>query len=178
MIVKGPRVAIIGNGGGGKSTLARGLATALGLPLIEVDTIQFGPGYARVPVDEVAVTLDAAAAGERWVIDGFGPWEVIERRMAVADDVVFVDLPLWVHFWLAAERQIAAHVAAAKGEPTSYGERGIPETKLLFATLARVHRDIRPQLIDLMDRLSAEGRARVHRVTSLDALEALQHPAV
>ena len=43
------RVAIIGNAGGGKSTLARELATASGLPLHVLDKIQYLPGGTAVP---------------------------------------------------------------------------------------------------------------------------------
>ncbi len=38
------RVAIIGNAGGGKSTMARKLAAARGLPYFAVDKFQWRPG--------------------------------------------------------------------------------------------------------------------------------------
>ena len=41
------RVAIFGNAGGGKSTLARGLAAITGLPLHMVDLLEFRPGVLR-----------------------------------------------------------------------------------------------------------------------------------
>jgi len=46
------RVAVFGNAGGGKSTLARRLAQLTGLPLHVVDMIQFRPGGAAVPDHE------------------------------------------------------------------------------------------------------------------------------
>ena len=55
----GERIAVIGNGGGGKTTLSRALGAALGLPHVEVDEIQFGPRWERVPADEVAAELEA-----------------------------------------------------------------------------------------------------------------------
>jgi hypothetical protein len=38
---------------------------------------QWPAGWRRAPLDEVAHTLDAWAAEDSWVIDGFGPWPVI-----------------------------------------------------------------------------------------------------
>src|SRR5256885_12949044 len=102
------RIALIGNGGGGKSTLAKAIASAQNLPLLEVDHVQFAPGWVRVDPDEVARICDGFASGERWIIDGFGPWESIVGRFKLSDTVIFIDFPLWIHYWWAAERQIAA----------------------------------------------------------------------
>jgi adenylate kinase family enzyme len=67
------RVAVIGNAGGGKSTLTRALAAKSGLPLYPVDKVQWQPGWQAVPEAEVTAALDAYAAEPRWVIDGWGP---------------------------------------------------------------------------------------------------------
>jgi len=87
------RIAVIGNGGGGKSTLARALGKTLDLPVHEVDEVQWLPGWRRAPLDEVAPILEGWAADDAWIIDGFGPWPVIDRRMGRADTIVYVDLP-------------------------------------------------------------------------------------
>jgi adenylate kinase family enzyme len=155
MITPVQRIAIIGNGGGGKSTLARGLARAWSLPRIEVDDVQFGADWGPLPAADVARALREAQAGERWIIiDGFGPWETIEERAARADLLVLVDLPLWVHCWWAAERQLAA----ARGEPV-YGARAAPPTRDLFRAIGHVHEVLRPRLLALVER--HRERARV-----------------
>ena len=46
------RVAVFGNAGGGKSTLARRLAEITHLPLHSLDTIKYKPGGGEVPRDE------------------------------------------------------------------------------------------------------------------------------
>jgi len=43
------KVAVFGNAGGGKSTLARLLAEMTRVPLYPLDTIQFKPGGGEVP---------------------------------------------------------------------------------------------------------------------------------
>ena len=145
------RIAVIGNGGGGKSRLARALGQHLDIPVHEVDEVQWLPGWRRAPLDEVAHTLEAWAAEDSWIIDGFGPWPVIDRRMGRADTIVYVDLPFRTHLWWAAKRQVVSLVRrrawAAQSAP--------PPTFLLFRTLRRVHA-MRPELLELVTK---SGRA-------------------
>lgn len=142
---------VIGNGGGGKTTLSLALATSTGLPLTEVDQIQFRPNWERTPVEEVRSTLLAIQAEDNWIIDGFGPWDTIEARFDLADKVYFVDHPIWVHFWWACERQIAASQGQTRvGGPEGCDLRDV--TKLMFETLWRVHEEIRPKLVELAEK--------------------------
>ena len=46
------RIAIIGPGGAGKSTLARRLGERLGLPVIHLDAEHWRPGWVETPADE------------------------------------------------------------------------------------------------------------------------------
>ena len=46
------RIAVIGNAGGGKSTLARALATRRGLPYVEIDALLWRDGWQPAPEDE------------------------------------------------------------------------------------------------------------------------------
>ncbi len=145
------RVMIIGNGGGGKTTLALRLTKSTGLPLTEVDCIQFQAGWTRTPTEQVTNELAAIQSGDRWIIDGFGPWDSIEARAGLSDTIIFVDHPIWIHFWWACERQ----VAAAKGEkriggPPDCDLRDV--TKLMFETLWRVHEELRPKLVELVEK--------------------------
>jgi adenylate kinase family enzyme len=145
------RIAVIGNGGGGKSTLARALGQHLGIPVHEVDAVQWLPGWRRAPLDEVAHTLEGWAANDSWIIDGFGPWPVIDRRMARADTIVYVDLPFRTHLWWAAKRQVVALVRRRAWA----GQSAAPPSVLLFRTLRRVH----AMRSDLLELVTKSGRA-------------------
>ena len=90
--------------------------------------------------------------------------------MGLADTLIFVDLPLWMHFWLAAERQISV----AQGEPRDDPVEGCDDlaiTRRLFETIWHVDQILRPQLLELVDRY-ALGRD-YHHVTTLEQLEQL-----
>jgi len=141
------RIAVIGNGGGGKSTLCRALGDRLGLRVREVDAVQWLPGWRRAPLDETVRTLEAWAAEDSWVIDGFGPWPVIDRRMERADTIVYIDLPFRTHLWWAAKRQIASRLAGRAWA----GQTAAPPTLRLFRTLRRVNA-LRPQIFEVVSR--------------------------
>jgi len=150
------RIAVIGNGGGGKSTLARTLGQHLGIPVHEVDEVQWLPGWRRAPLDEVVAILEGWAAGDTWVIDGFGPWPVIDRRLARADTIVFVDLPFRTHLWWAAKRQVVSLVRRRAWA----GQSAPPPSLLLFRTLRRVHA-MRSELVELVTK-SGRVKKLVH----------------
>lgn len=71
------RVAVIGNAGGGKSTLCRKPGAALDLPVFEIDQIQWRPGWVPTPADEFERQHAQIARRERWLIDGWGSAEAI-----------------------------------------------------------------------------------------------------
>jgi adenylate kinase family enzyme len=164
------RAVVIGNGGGGKSTLAQALAERHNLMWCSVDQIQWAPGWERTPENLVIERIRAVMARERWIIDGWGPWPSIEERMELSDTIIFVDLPLWMHFWLAAERQISI----ARGRPRNDPVEGCDDlaiTRRLFETIWHVDQSLKPHLLELVDRF-ASGR-EFHHVTTLDQLEQL-----
>ncbi|MEM7261932.1 MAG: flagellar protein FlaR [Planctomycetota bacterium] len=144
------RIAVIGNGGGGKTTLALAIADATKLPYHEVDRIQYRAGWEVVDPTEVTDQLGTIMARDAWIIDGFGPWPTIERRARLADTLIFVDHPLWVHCWWAAERQIAAsHGQARLGGPDNCPLTH--HTREMFQAIVHVHEQIRPRLLELIE---------------------------
>lgn len=162
------RVAIIGNAGGGKSTLGKRLASSHNLPFISVDQIQWLPGWEQVDEDIVAERLDILQANERWVIDGWGPWPNIERRFVAADTIIFVDLPLWIHFWLAAERQISSAQGERRSDPLD-GCDQLAITKQLFEMIWHVEKKLKPRLEALLENRPPD--ADYHHITTLSELD-------
>ena len=98
----GTRIHVIGNSASGKSTLAARLADTLGAPLVELDAINWQPGWVGLNTtdpDEFERRIREATRGERWVVAGsyrkFSQ-RTFWRRL---DTVVWLDLPLRVVVW-------------------------------------------------------------------------------
>ena len=109
------KVAVFGNAGGGKSTLARKLAELTRLPLYPLDRIQFRPGGGEVPPDEYAKAHAELLTRDAWIIDGYGSVKSAWERFDVADTLVYVDLPLFTHFRWVTKRLVQGIVKTPEG---------------------------------------------------------------
>jgi hypothetical protein len=90
------RITIIGQSGAGKSTLARQLAAQFALTHVELDAINWQPGWVdlhSVDLDEFLRRVEAAIATNNWVVDGnYGPAQ--DLLWEKATDVVWLDYGL------------------------------------------------------------------------------------
>jgi len=111
------KVAVFGNAGGGKSTLARRLAEITGLPLYPLDAIQFRAGGGKVPHEEYLKIHVDLLKRDQWVIDGFGCVASAWERFAAADTLVYIDLPLLTHYWWVTKRLAGGQFATPEGWP-------------------------------------------------------------
>jgi len=92
------RVAILGGGGAGKSTLARQLGEARGLPVIHLDRLVYGPGWMRLGADEVRAHLRVAIEAGAWVVEGTYA-EASALTLPAADAVLWLDQPTLLRLW-------------------------------------------------------------------------------
>lgn len=111
------KVAVFGNAGGGKSTLSKKLSQITGLPLHVLDKILYPSGGAEIPHEDYKRTHQEILDTEQWIIDGFGSMETVWLRLDEADSLVFVDLPLYVHFWWVTKRLILGYFKPPEGWP-------------------------------------------------------------
>jgi adenylate kinase family enzyme len=161
------RIVVIGNAAGGKSTLARALAQARRLPLVEIDKVLWQPGWTLTPAAAYARKHRALIAKGKWIIEGLGSRDSIAPRIRRATEIILIDMPLWQHYALAAERQIAWKNLAAP--PASASE--MPPTEALFRTMDEVDKDWMPLIRRLCRQAKRAGKA-VTRLASLDELNA------
>ncbi len=162
------RILITGNAGGGKSVLARKIAAKRGLPYHEIDTIVWKPGWEAFPQAEYEAAHAKLIAGENWVLDGLGWTESLPARFDRATEIIVVDMPLWMHFWLAAERQIAW--ALGKLENPVGGIAEMPTTRGMFEALWETDRDMMPEIRRLTELAERNGKP-VTRISSVEELD-------
>lgn len=88
------KVTIIASASGsGKTTVGRALAARLGVPFVELDSLNHGPGWVEATPEELRARIEPIVEGEGWVIDGGYREKLGDLVLAAADTVVWLDLP-------------------------------------------------------------------------------------
>jgi adenylate kinase family enzyme len=86
------RISVVGNTGSGKTTVARAIAQALGVPHLELDGVFHQPDWQPLETEEFRRIVSDFTAAESWVVDGnySGVRDIVWGR---ADTVIWVDPP-------------------------------------------------------------------------------------
>ncbi|MEM8778840.1 MAG: adenylate kinase [Cyanobacteria bacterium P01_G01_bin.49] len=111
------KIAVFGNTGGGKSTLSQRLAKITNLPLYVLDKIQYQSGGMKIPDEEYQRIHQQILTTDQWIIEGFGCLETVWLRLSEADTLVYIDLPLHIHFWWVTKRLITGFFFPPQGWP-------------------------------------------------------------
>lgn len=149
------RVAIIGNAGGGKTTLAIKLGKALRVSVHPIDKIQWKPNWQRTSPAEFKKKHDEILSTSKWIIDGWGSWDLIAERFIAADTIIFVDFPLYIHYWWSFKRQIKSIIVPRPDLPENCSM--LPKTWELIRVMRLIHRQMRPRLKNMIASFS-EGK--------------------
>lgn len=107
------RIAVVGTSGSGKSTLAERMAVALDAPFIELDAINWQPGWVGLhdtDVPELKRRVEAAIAADAWTLAGnYGAVRnAVWRR---ATDLVWLDYPRPVVMRRVIRRSLARAIS-------------------------------------------------------------------
>lgn len=146
------KVAVVGNIAGGKTELSRRLARIHNMTVTHVDSLQFLPGMKIRPLDETRQALRTVTEQVEWLIDGYGPLDLIEKRFKAADFVIFVDFPIWRHYWWCTKRQIKNLWSRREELPEGCDEFTYAHTVKLYKTLWQIHTKMRPELLRIFAR--------------------------
>ncbi|MEL7069594.1 MAG: adenylate kinase [Cyanobacteria bacterium J06581_3] len=150
------RIAVFGNAGGGKSTLSRQLAEITGLPWVPLDSLQYQPGGEEVPHAEFKAAHDALLQQDRWIIDGFGSMDTLWNRLAVADTLVYLDMPVLQHYWWATKRFLQGAWVSPAGWPE--GSSLLQGTLNSYSTVWLCHTKLTPRYRDYVETAKATKR--------------------
>lgn len=156
------RVAVFGNAGGGKSTLAGRLAELTRLPLHPLDMIQYQAGGGEVPHEEFLKAHADLLRRDEWIIDGFGSVESAWERFSRADTLVYVDLPLVTHYLWVTKRLIKGLFVTPEGWPDNSPIWS--STMQSYKVIGLCHRRLTPRYRQLV--AEAAASKRVHHLKS------------
>ncbi|MBV9560512.1 MAG: hypothetical protein JOY90_08630 [Bradyrhizobium sp.] len=155
------KVAVFGNAGGGKSTLAARLSEISGLPLYSLDLLQFRDGRywpsekdgGRIPHGEYLEMHSELLAKSHWIIDGYGCVASAWERFSAADTLVYIDLPVPTHYWRVTKRL----VQGALRNPTGWPENSPVWSSTLdsYRVIWRCHRRLTPRYRQLVADVSS-----------------------
>jgi adenylate kinase family enzyme len=156
------RVAVFGNAGGGKSTLAKQLAQITDLPLYSVDTIKYKVGGGEIPGEQYLKAHADLLLKDEWIIDGFGCVPSAWERFSKADTLVYVDLPLLTHYWWVTKRLVKGALVNPEGWPDD--SPMWRSTMNSYKVIPLCHERLTPKYRQL---ISAEApRKRIHHLKS------------
>lgn len=160
------KVAVFGNAGGGKSTLSRKLSEITSLPLYVLDKIKYEAGGVEVPEEDYKRIHQEIVNSDQWIIDGFGSMDTLWPRFDEADCLVFVDLPIYTHFWWVTKRWITGYVNPPEGWP----ERSplLKSSMNSYCALWLCHKRLTPRYREYVKK--AQMTKRVYHLQSVEQI--------
>jgi adenylate kinase family enzyme len=87
------RIAVIGTTGSGKTSLAHLISERLGIPHVELDALNWEPGWKEAPIATFRERVARALSADAWVADG-NYSKVRDIVWSRADTLVWLDYPL------------------------------------------------------------------------------------
>jgi adenylate kinase family enzyme len=108
--IPGPRIAVVGVTGAGKTTTSTCLARVLAIPHIELDALHWKPNWVMAEREDFRQRVAQALSGPAWITDGNyrKARDLIWRR---ATTLVWLDYPLPVILWQLTWRTIRRIIA-------------------------------------------------------------------
>ncbi|MFQ5943266.1 MAG: adenylate kinase [Anaerolineales bacterium] len=103
MTSRRPRAIVVGTSCSGKTTVARRISDASGIPHIELDALFWGSNWTPSPRDEFLERVRRAVEGDEWVLDGnYSYTRAVTWPRAT--HLMWLNLPFRVVLWRSVKR--------------------------------------------------------------------------
>jgi adenylate kinase family enzyme len=139
------RIAIIGNVASGKTRLAHQISKEKNIEITHVDS-------SMRPYKETIEILNQIQEKPSWIIDGYGPLDILEKRFEMCDQIIFLDPPVWKNYWRLIFRQFKNIFSPRAELPAGHSELTWDHTLKLFKTASQQHHKMRPELLRILSR--------------------------
>lgn len=159
------KITLVGNIASGKTELSRRLSARLNIPVTHIDAIQFDQDLNIAKLDRTRTLLKQVQSEEAWIIDGQGPLDMFEARFALADQIIFIDLPIYMNFILLTYRLLKSLFMPRKELHPGSSELKWKHIKKQYRTTWIIHKKMRPELIRMLQR-----KEFCHKVITIDTL--------
>lgn len=149
------RVMVIGQPGSGKSTFARSLGAATGLPVHHMDHIHWMSGWHERPRAEKLRMVREVEASDAWILEG-GLSATYDERAARADTIIHLDAPVLPRLRRVIVRSIRYWGRTRPDLPEGCPERfGWHQTEF-YRFIWRTRHSSREKMLDLKRRFASD----------------------
>lgn len=158
------RIMVTGvSAGAGKSTFARKLGRALGLPVYHLDAMYWTPGWIEASFDAFVTAQAEVVSRDAWIIEG-NYAKTYDLRSASADMVIYLELPLSVCLYRVVKRWLT-HLGKTRPDMAPGCKEKLDYTFIRF--IVTTYRTRKVAMEDRLQRLqSARPEVSVVRLTS------------
>ncbi len=163
------RIMIVGQPGSGKSTLARALGQLTGLPVVHIDHIHWQSGWIERPQAEKTKACLAVEARAAWIFEG-GHSSTWENRLARADMLIWLDIPVGLRLWRVVRRTIVGRGQSRPDLPENCPEGFHKETLPFWHFIWRTRKTARARMQRLWDGVpEGKQKRRLQTVAEVQA---------
>jgi adenylate kinase family enzyme len=150
------KIAIVGNVGAGKTTLAEAICKALNLPHLRIETIRFDRDGKYLTPEAFTRRFKEWTDLDDWVIVGTARLFIWRALLESAEIIIYLDHPLRVNFWWASKRRVRMLLAGKRPKM-----KAIPFYKSLWL----VHTKLRSGLLEILEEQRSCGKI-IHHIRS------------
>jgi adenylate kinase family enzyme len=146
------RISIVGSIAVGKTTYAKKLSKKTGIPVYHIDSIQYDEKLNIKELSQIRSEIDKIENQDQWIIDGYGPLDMLESRFQKAEEIIFLQRSLLLNFIMLSYRVTKNFFITRKELPPGSSERSYKHIQRQYKTLWSMYHIMRPEMLKLLNK--------------------------